>query len=422
MFYSKRDETIPFSRRLPMPAIILKECPKAYILETHRSRTPDDTLKFVETMKETIGMKNFSEVTDLDRIGIPVFTCHRIRPDDSLTDHTGKGLSKIQAQVSLSMESAERYASEFKPAYAKDLILGSYSTLSKRYSVLNPEELILPQFSRYTHDRELHWTWGFDLANDNEVLVPSCAVFHPFHIDDPPLINTHTNGIAAGNTIEEAVSHALAEVIERDAWSITKFTEDAGDALIVDDHPDNRFIVDVIEKFSKAEIEIVAKDITTDIGVPVIAAFSNDLVCKKLIPIDGFGAHLDPRVALIRSLLEIATTRGLFIQKFGIENWKLSYFDDSNVTTGDDDYRFCAYGQKYLHDLNADYSDDILLDVKTMIGKLNARGFRKVIAVNLTRREIGIPTVRMIVPGMEVYCFDNSRRGGRLYDALEERG
>ncbi len=403
-----------------MPVITLKECPKTYIRETHRSRTPDETLRFVETMKGMIGMKNFGEVTDLDRIGIPVFTCHRIRPDDSRTDHTGKGLSKIQAQVSLSMESAERYASEFKHEYAEDLIQGSYNNLAERYSVLNPEELILPQFSRYNHNRELHWTWGFDLANDTEILVPSCSVFHPFHLDDPPLINTHTNGIAAGNTMEEAVSHALAEVIERDAWSINKFTEEASDALLVDGHPDNRFIVDIIEKFSKADIEIVAKDITSDIGVPVIAAFSNDLVYRKLMPIDGFGAHLDPKVALVRALLEIATTRGLFIQKFGIDNWKLSYFDDPDATTSQEDHRFCSYAQKSLHDLNAEYSDDILLDIRTMIGKLNARGLRKVIAVDLTSKEIGIPTVRMIVPGMEVYCFDNVRRGDRLYDALEK--
>jgi len=405
-----------------MPALTLKECPKAYIRETHRSRTPDDTFRFIETMKETIGMKDVGDVTDLDRLGIPVFTCHRIRPDDSRTDHTGKGLSKIQAQVSLSMESAERFSSEFRPEYAESLVLGSYSSLSARYSVLNPEELILPQFSRYDHDRKLYWTWGFDLANDIEILVPACAVFHPFYLDDTPLINTHTNGIAAGNTIEEAVSHALAEVIERDAWSIAKFTEAASDALGINDHPDNRFIIDIIERFNQAEIEVVAKDITTDIGVPVIAAFSNDLVYRKLMPIDGFGAHLDPKVALVRALLEIATTRGLFIQKFGIDDWKLSYLDNTDGMNSEEDYRFCAYGQKNLHDLNADFSDDIFRDITTMMGKLNDRGFRKVIAVDLTRKKIGIPTARMIVPGMEVYCFDSSRRGDRLYDALGKGG
>jgi putative methanogenesis marker protein 1 len=404
-----------------MTEIILKECPKAYIRETHRSRTPEETHGFVENMKEILGMNNFREVTDLDRIGIPVFTCHRIRPDNSRTDHTGKGLSAIQAQVSLTMESAERFSSEFKNEYAKELVTGSYNSLSGVYNVLNPEDLILPQFSRYNHDREIHWTRGCDLVTKSEILVPACAVYHPFHLDDPLLLCSHTNGIAAGNTMEEAVSHALAEVIERDAWSINQFTGEAHDALFIEDHEDNNFIIDIVEKFVNADIEVVAKDITSDVGVPVIAAFSNDLTYKNMISIDGFGAHLDPKVAMSRALLELATTRGLFIQKYGTEDFKPMYLDDSEFDTNDGDYRFCSYDQKGLSEIEPLYSDDILEDITTMMGKLSSSGFNRIIAVNLTRPEIGIPTVRMVVPGMEVYCFDKTRMGSRLFDALEKR-
>jgi ribosomal protein S12 methylthiotransferase accessory factor len=54
-----------------------------------------------------------------DRIGIPVFTCRRIRPDESETRHTGKGITPVQARVSLTMESVERYASEFGKSIGK---------------------------------------------------------------------------------------------------------------------------------------------------------------------------------------------------------------------------------------------------------------------------------------------------------------
>ena len=37
------------------------------------------------------------------------------------------------------------------------------------------------------------------------ILVPACAVYHPFHLDPSTLIATNTNGIAAGNTLEEAI-------------------------------------------------------------------------------------------------------------------------------------------------------------------------------------------------------------------------
>jgi putative methanogenesis marker protein 1 len=404
-----------------MTELVLKECPKAYIRETHRSKSPEETHTFVEGMKEVLGMKEFREATDLDRIGIPVFTCHRIRPDNSITDHTGKGLSRTQAQVSLTMESAERYSSEFKNEYMHELVKGSYNALKKKHAVLNPEELILPQFSRYNHDDDIHWTWGYDLVTNASILIPACSVYHPFHLDDPPLLNTHTNGIAAGNALEEAVSHALAEVIERDAWSINQFTGEAYDSLFIEDHQEHGFIIDIIEKFVRAEIEIVAKDITSDIGVPVIAAFSKDLVYKKMDPIDGFGAHLDPKVAMVRSLLELATTRGLFIQKCGIEPFRPTYLDGTSVEEYEHDHRFCSYNQKGLAELASQYSDDILQDIRIMMNKLADRGYDKIIAVDLTRQDIGIPTARMIVPGMEVYCFDKTRIGKRLFDSLSKK-
>ena len=40
--------------------------------------------------------------------------------------------------------------------------------------------------------------------------------------------------------------------------------------------------------------------------------------------------------------------------------------------------------------------------------------FDKAIAVNLTRPEIDIPVVRMIIPGMECYTMDPNRAGYRI--------
>jgi putative methanogenesis marker protein 1 len=397
-----------------MPSIILKECPKVYILETHRSKTPDSTLQFIQSIKELVSMIDFREASDLDRIGIPVFICHRIRPDSSKTSHTGKGVSQIQAQVSLTMESIERYSSEFKDEYEGKLVKGSYNQLKRKFNILDPREMILSKDSDYDHDRDIHWAWGCDLALNEDILVPACAVYHPYHLDNVFLMDTHTNGIAAGNTMEEAVVHGLAELIERDAWSIARYEGNYSDALFIEDEPANQFIINILDKFEHADIEIVAKDISSDIGVPVIAAFSRDLVYPTMKPVDGFGAHLDPRVAMVRSLLEIVTTRALFIQKLGIEGMcepVTAYLGEQERV---DDPRSYAYNQKGLRDIEVNYGKDILMDVRTIIGKLRAKGLERVIAVNLTRPDTGIPTVRMIVPGLETYCFDKMRIGTRI--------
>lgn len=403
-----------------MSGMVLKACPKVYILETHRSRTPDATLHFVESMKELVGMRDFREASGLDRIGIPVFTCHRVRPDDSTTSHTGKGVSPIQAQVSLTMESIERYSSEFREEYRDRLVQGSFLELRTKFNVLDPQDMIPSQMSTFRPESILHWIQGYDIANQEDILVPAGAVYHPYHLDEVFLFDTHTNGLAAGNALEEAVVHGLAELIERDAWSIARYARSFNAALYIEDNPGNRFIVDIFRKFEDANIEIVAKDITSDIGVPVIAAFSRDLIHPMMKPIDGFGAHLDPRVAMARSLLEIVTTRALFLQTFGIQGMRepvTAYLGDPR---GDDeDPRFFAYEYRGLRDLEVGYSDDILLDIRQMIGKLKARGLNRVIAVDLTRPDTGVPTVRMVVPGLETYCFDKTRIGQRLLTLSE---
>ncbi len=401
-----------------MPALTLKKCPKVYMLETHRSKTPDSTLRFVENMKDMLEMIDLQDATSLDRLGIPVFLCHRIRPDDSRTSHTGKGVSAIQAQVSLTMESIERFCSEYRSEYSSRLIKGSYASLKKKHNTLDPQSLILSVLNDYRPDGEIHWVWGTDILRQEEILVPACTVYHPFHLDEFFLINTHTNGIASGNTLEEAVIHGLAEVIERDAWSIAQYNRHFREALSVEDGAETRFIVDVIERYDEADIEIVAKNITSDVGVPVIAAFSRDLVHDNMIPIDGFGAHIDPKVAMIRSILEIATTRALFMLKFGLGGMNESmsgYFREED----ENDPRFYASELKKLSDMQSDYTEDIYEDILIMTGKLQKCGLDRVIAVDLTRPDVGIPTVRVIVPGMEGTCFDRSRRGDRLLNVFQ---
>jgi thioglycine synthase len=398
-----------------MPPLPLKPCPKTYILETHRSRPPAETLAFINRLEETVGMLDVRDAAGVDRIGLPVFTCRRIRPDGSETRHTGKGITAIQARVSLTMESVERFASEFREAHRDRLVRDSYRRLSRRFNVLPPPDLILSQPGEYDEDRPLFWTPGYDLFREEEIYLPACAVFHPFPLDDAPFLHTHTNGIAAGNTLEEAVEHGLTEVIERDAWSIARYRAEASDALSVEASPDNAFLLDIIERFGEAGVELVAKDITSDIGVPTVAAFSRDLHYNSMIPIDGFGTHLDPRVALARALLEIVTTRALFLQTRGLAGLQencAAYFREE-----EEDFRFFSYRQKGLGGMVADFGDDILEDVRLLMSKCARRGLDRIIAVDLTDAETRVPTVRIIVPGLEASCFDRTRRGDRLYSS-----
>jgi ribosomal protein S12 methylthiotransferase accessory factor len=66
-------------------------------------------------------------------------------------------------------------------------------------------------------------------------------------------------------------------------------------------------------------------------------------------------------------------------------------------------------------------SDDFLTDIQFVVEALRNKGLDRVIVVDLTREEIGIPVVRVIVPGLEVFAMDPSRRGERVDNAKDHR-
>ena len=66
-------------------------------------------------------------------------------------------------------------------------------------------------------------------------------------------------------------------------------------------------------------------------------------------------------------------------------------------------------------------TDDFATDIQNAIDALNKQGLSRVIVVDLTREEIGVPVVRVIVPGLEVYAMDPERRGERLKHAKNHR-
>jgi ribosomal protein S12 methylthiotransferase accessory factor len=66
-------------------------------------------------------------------------------------------------------------------------------------------------------------------------------------------------------------------------------------------------------------------------------------------------------------------------------------------------------------------TDDFKNDIENIIGSLEKQGMDRVIIVDLTREEIGIPVVRVIVPGLEVFAMDQERRGERVKNAADHR-
>jgi hypothetical protein len=65
--------------------------------------------------------------------------------------------------------------------------------------------------------------------------------------------------------------------------------------------------------------------------------------------------------------------------------------------------------------------DDFLKDIGAVVSALGKAGMARVLVADLTRPEIGVPVVRVLVPGLEVYAMDNERIGARCRDAERRR-
>ena len=288
----------------------LNRCPKISASTGIRVMPPEETLKRVLPLLEKAGMDPIEDITDRDNLGIPVYSVYRKKTaKGTFGNYNGKGATPEQAKASAVMEAMERYSAEQRES---DEV--AYGTLQQmrdsEMPYVEPADLILPaRVMGMLESAEIAWTTCYDILRGEDVWVPACAVFYPYYPDgDLQLFRFHTNGIAAGNTIEEAILHAMFEVIERDAWSIAESFNRTNADVIIDD--DDSVPAKLLKKFEEAGIKIRLKDLTTDVGVTTIGASSDDIRTKDPEMLDiGVGTHLNPEIAAIRALTEVAQSR-----------------------------------------------------------------------------------------------------------------
>jgi len=395
---------------------MFKKVPVTYFGCTHRAIPPERTIANVEGKLRRAGVTRIAEITHLDRLGIPVYSA--IRPgaaEGAVSIYAGKGATKNQAKASAMMEAFERYSAEINIEDAQMFETGLYGEIE---GAINPETLILPQQSYKPDETRLDWVKTVDVTDDEEYLAPVNAIYHPYiPRGGAVLFKSNTNGLASGNRIEEAVYHGITEVVERDAWSIFEAKKKCRGEVVCDG-TENPLIRDMLHKFDQSEIEVKLLDLTADVDITTIAAVADDTVLRDPALLSlGVGTHLNPEVAVIRALTEVAqsratqihgtredTNRAVFMRKAGYERMKRinkHWFSDSHKLID-------------ISRIKDKSKPTFKEDIETCVNILKKNGFDKIYYTDLTRREIEIPVARVIIPGMEVYSVDTERMGKRL--------
>lgn len=336
----------------------------------------------------------------------------------------GGGETLEEAFASCVGEAVERVSQVARPADTLQLpiavaVLSTFPTL---------RSLIEAQCREIgcSHAASVAWMLARTPASTSPVLVPADWCLRSDAIG--PLRDSHaalSTGTAAGPTYEAAALRALLELVERDAASLWWIGGQRGRPLALDQPAmaEAVRVAGVLRSGCTTRTSWLL-DITSDVGVPTIAALSVSANGRGLAC--GLAARLTLSGAVRAALLELCQMElGLLIamaKHHDHADAGLTEVDRRHLTRASQlDAETCAV----LHASGrpARYADPPVVAASEhldgLIATLAGAG-HEVALVDLTRREFELPVVKAIVPSLQL--LPSSRRTSRLTRTIELTG
>lgn len=408
-----------------------------FVETSSREFSPKETLKKVEEMG-LVGEKSIIpkvlRVDEIDCLEIPVYFSFSKKIDSDDIDygftHAGKGISAEEAKCSAIFEAIERYSAKMNGS--EIVIVGKEDEVDDAISL---KKFVVGDNVKQIENLVLEWTDVCVVGKNQTRYVPANYVYFPYRpqSDKVNIVLPHdTNGLASGNTTTEAIIHAIYEVVEKDAFCIFWNNNDIYQNVDITEFK-NKKLCELVSKLYDKGIKFVIKDVTTDIGIPSYVALLDCRSIEQPAFVYGSGAHLDPEVAILRALTEAIQLRvsqmillrykpelrfkkveGLGCDSHDIIENMISpdsaeliepIFKDNNGKTSINKY------ERYI----LTTLDECL---QIAINKINCAGF-DVLYKNIERESVGMPAVRVIIPGLQPSNGLPSRRSDRLREIPE---
>ena len=356
----------------------------------------------------------------------------------------GKGSTREQSEVSALCEAVERYSGalhgdeirlrkrfiEFaggaEAIHPNDAQLFSDEQLDKASSInagSHPYNIVPP---RLDPDAEIDWTPVWSLTLERHRYLPTSMLYSmaPEQRGPSDLI-ADSNGCAAGNTLEEAILQGFYELAERDAFAIWWYNRLQVPAVDLSSF-DDPYLASAPDYYARCERDLWMLDVTSDIGIPAFVALSRRPDAKTEDIIYGAGAHADPRLAALRAVCELnqcltwlprpggGDGRPMIDDPLALWWWKTARLDDCSWLAPATDKPLNKASSYPVTEL-ADTRDD----VEYCRSLVEARDL-EFLVLDQTRPDIGMPVVRVIVPGMRHFWARFA--SGRLYDVPVRMG
>ncbi|MBT2447917.1 TOMM precursor leader peptide-binding protein [Streptomyces sp. ISL-43] len=337
----------------------------------------------------------------------------------------GKGATATEARASALCEAAERYSA----ARQGDELVIRDSLTGLGAEALHPNAYQLFDERQYA-DRErwnarqspfhrvsapfdpaaqTDWTPVWSLTAGVHRLLPTSTLYFDTGAGGGTRdgLWSDSNGNAAGGSLEDAVVQGVLELVERDAVALWWYNRLRLPGLDLDSF-DEPWLASTRSALERAGHSVWALDLTSDLGIPVVAVVSRHREGSAEEFVYGFGAHFDPRLALRRALTEMVQMlpgRGGSGSALPGQPQLLPDPAQSPRTPGSWPY--------------AGRRADLLDDVHYLRTLLESHGM-ELLVLDQTRPDVGIPVVKTLVPGLRPFYARFAP--GRLFDVPPSLG
>ena len=365
-------------------------------------------------------------------VGLRYRGLHGLR-DGLASTSAGKGATLLRARVSALGEALERFSGAFQgdeprirsrladvpgalhPNTCMHVSEEQYRTREARNAGAWAGDKIPPPFDA---DSPADWTPVWSLRSGDRKYLPTMLLYYDYPAG-PGLRScvATTNGAAAGNCFEEAVLHGLLELVERDSvalWWYNRLRRPAVDLTALED----RYTGRLRDAYRAIGREWWVLDLTSDLEIPCYAAVSRRVDGDREEPLFGFGAHLDPGIALRRSLTElnqVLVARDGAHTPFESEPHLVRWLAGGTVR----EHPYLAPSADAPVRRDSQATDDVRSDLDVCCARLAERGMDPLV-LDQTRPDVGVPVAKVIVP--ELRYFRPRFAPGRLYDVPLEQG
>ncbi|MGA5557636.1 TOMM precursor leader peptide-binding protein [Streptomyces lavendulocolor] len=344
----------------------------------------------------------------------------------------GKGTTPLEARVGALCEAVERYSGtrQGDEPVVVDTLTGlgrsalhpnsvqlyadrQFRDRNRWNATCTPFQLVPPPFDP---GEAVEWTPVWSLtAGEHRMLPTSMLYFGPGPDGFSRSPWADSNGAAAGSSLEDAVVQGFLELVERDAVALWWYNRTRQPAVDLDAF-DEPWLRCVRESYGRLGRDLWVLDLTTDFGVPAMAAISRRTGGAEEGIAFGFGAHFDPALALRRAVTEMSQLLPVGRQE---GEFRASHPDLDRwwtcATVGTHPYLVPdpAEAPRGPGCYPREHRDDLREDVEAAERLVRERGM-ELLVLDQTRPDVGLPVVKVLVPGMRHFWARYAP--GRLFD------